>query len=114
MGVGVLREEDRADAVAAHVGEVEAECRGLLGEELVGHLDEDARAVARLRVCPRRAAVSEVYEGLEAPRDNVVGLSTLDVSDESDAACVVLEARVVEALFYGAWKVGIWVGCVHD
>ena len=33
--------------------------------------------------------------------------------DEADAASVVLEARVVEALFLWAWKVGMLVGSVH-
>ena len=112
-GVRVPRQEDRADAVFTEIREVEAERRGLLGEELVGHLHEDARAVAGLRVGAGSAPVSEVDEGFEALRDDVVGLPALDVGDEADAACVVLEARVVEALFLWAWKVWMLVGSVH-
>ena len=112
--VGVLRQEDRADAVVSQIGEVEAERRGLFGEELVGHLNQEASAVAGLRVRARRASMSEVYEGFEALLDDVVGLPTLDVGDETDSAGVVLEARVVEALLYWTREIGIWVRSVHD
>jgi len=58
-GERVARQEADPHAVAAHVGQVE---RHLGAQERVGQLDQDARAVAGVRVGTLGAAVLEVLE----------------------------------------------------
>ena len=63
----------------------------------MGDLDQDASAVAGLRVTPGGRAVAEPAQDLERLVDDVARLVTLDVGDEADAAGVVLHRRLVEA-----------------
>ena len=65
-------------------------------EERVGHLDQDARAVAGVGLGARRAAVVEVAHRGERQLDDRVALAALHVDHEADPAAVVLEARVVQ------------------
>ena len=95
---GVARQEDHAGAVLLRGREVDAELRGVLAEELVGHLDEDAGAVARVDLAAAGPAVEQVDEHLEGLADDRVRARPLDVDDEADAARVVLVSGVVEPL----------------
>ncbi len=63
-------------------------------------LDEDARAVARVRLVADRAAMIEVHENLQAIRHELMGFFALHVDDEADAARVMLELRIVKSLFH--------------
>ena len=63
------------------------------------HLDENARAVAGIGLAAAGAAVVQVQQHLQGLLDDRVGLPALDVDDEPDAAGLVLELRVVKALF---------------
>ena len=67
-------------------------------QERVGHLDEDAGAVAGVDLGAGRAAMVEAAERAEGGVDDVAALRAGDVDDEADAAGIVLEARVVEAV----------------
>ena len=67
-------------------------------QEPVGHLDEDAGAVADVGLGVGGAPVVEVAQRREAEADDLVAAPAVHVGDEADAAGVVLEARVVEAL----------------
>ena len=62
------------------------------------NLDQDACAVARLRVASRRAAMSEVDKNLEALANNIVALFAANAGDESHAAGIVLIARMIKTL----------------
>jgi hypothetical protein len=64
----------------------------------VRHLDQDARAVARVLLAAARAAVFEVDENLERLLDDLVRAAALEVNDEAHAAGVVLVRRVVQTL----------------
>ena len=66
--------------------------------ERVGHLDRDAGAVAGVGLGAGRAPVVEAAHRGERLVDDRVALAALHVDDEADAAAVVLEAGVVEAL----------------
>ncbi len=98
----VFREEDEAGAVVAGGGERDAGFLGDLGAEGVRDLDEDAGAVAGIGLAAGGAAVVEIFEDLDALAHEVVRGTTMEIGDEADAASVVLEPRVVEALFGGA------------
>ena len=65
------------------------------------HLHEDARAVPGVRLATTRAPMVEIDQNLERVRDDVMRLAPLHVDHEADAARVVLELRIVKALFRG-------------
>ena len=91
-------QETQADPVRAARREVEVDHRA---QELVGHLDEDAGAVATIRLGSLGAAVVEVAQRAERRRDDVMAGPTFDVDDERDAARVVFEPRIVQAARLG-------------
>ena len=86
-------QERQADAVGAGRRQLEVDDRP---QEAVGHLQQDAGAVAGVDLGARRAPVVEVAEGVERVGDDRAAGDALDVTDERDPAGVVLEARVVE------------------
>src|SRR6185369_13063102 len=94
--VHLVRQEDHADAVLAGGGEIDAERLRLAAEERVRDLDEDAGAVAGVRIAAARAPVRQVLEDREPLLHDVVRALALHVHDEADAACVVLDLRVLQ------------------
>src|SRR5207245_10187587 len=67
--------------------------------KVVGRLlEQEAGAVASVRLAAALAPVEQVAEDLQRLADDRVRLLACDVDDEADAAGVVLVARVVEAL----------------
>jgi hypothetical protein len=71
-------------------------------QQLVGHLHQDPRPVARARIGARGAAVLEVLERRDGPRDDLVRRAVVEPRDHADAAGVVLETWVVET--DGPWR----------
>ena len=94
---------DKPGAVLGGRRQRDAQARARLAEELVGHLEEDAGAVAGVRLAPTGAAVQEVDQHLERLAHDGVRLPALDVDDEADAACVVFVPGIVETLS-GRWS----------
>ena len=94
----VAGQEREAGAVLRRRRQREAERRAHLAQEFVGHLQQDAGAVAGVRLAPAGAPVQEVDQDLERLAHDGVRLSSLDVDDEADAAGVVLVAGIVETL----------------
>ena len=94
----VLGQEDHADAVAPHRGQLEAH---LGAEEGVGDLHQDARPVAGPGVGAHGPAVGQADQQLEALLDDTPALDVLDVADEPDATGVVLIGRVVQPVGFG-------------
>ena len=86
------------DAVLADRRQRDAELAAGTAEERVGQLDQDAGAVALQRIGARRAPMRQVFEDLQALRDDRVAFAALDVRDEAQAARVVLVGGVVQAL----------------
>ena len=64
-------------------------------------LDQDSRTVAGLCVGAGRAAVRQIDEHLQAALDDPVRRATVDVADEADAARVVFEPGIIQALPLG-------------
>lgn len=87
----VLREEDEARRISSRIRKVGYERL----EEVVRHLNQDARAVTTLVVGSLRTAVGHVDVDLKSAADYVVGLFALDVGDKAHATCVVLVGWVV-------------------
>src|SRR3989449_9914239 len=95
---GVRREGDHADPVLAGVRQLHADVCARALEELVRHLEQNARPVARAGVAALGAAMKEVVEDLERLADDVVRLDALDIGDEADPATVLFKAGIVKTL----------------
>ena len=100
LGSAPLSAEDLAELRewAAGFGQADSEMCRLTTEELVGHLDEDPGAVARVGLAAGSAPVMEVFVRLEAVLDQLVRAVTLEVDHEANATGVVLPLRSIEAL----------------
>jgi len=96
--LGIARQEHQAAPVLGGTGKGDLEASALPPQELVGHLQQDAGAVAGVRLAAAGATVQEVDQHLQGLAHDRVRAPALDVDDESDAAGVVLEARVVQTL----------------
>src|SRR5262249_47543951 len=67
--------------------------------KLVRHLNQDARAIPRVDLRSRGAAVVQVAEDLQRVRHDFVRFAALHVDHEADAAGLVLEEWIVKTLF---------------
>ena len=106
----VLREEAHRDRVVGRFWQLYTGLGGDLVHELVGHLHEDACAVAGFRVTTASAAMPEVAENFQTVLDDVVGPLTVDIGYDTDAACVVLVAFEIEPLLFQSSKFGVAFG----
>ena len=59
----------------------------------VRNLNQDSRAVARLRIAAACAAMRQIDQDLDALQDDIVRLAALDAGHKTDAASVVLMLR---------------------
>ena len=95
----VLRQEAHQHPVLARLRQLEVHDGA---QQLVGHLHEDPRAVARARVGAVGAAVLEVLQGRDRFLDDLVRRAVVQARDHAHAARIVLEAGVVES--DGLWR----------
>ena len=70
------------------------------------HLEQNARAVARVRLTSARAAMIEVHQNRQRLLDDFVRALALHLADKADAARVVLKLWIVESLFFRRAVVG--------
>ncbi len=92
------RQEHHAHAVFAYGRQSEAQLGALPREELVRDLNQDSRAIARLRIASASAAMSQVDEDLQSLDDDVMRLLALNIDDETDATSIVFVSWIVETL----------------
>ena len=96
----VGRDVDHAHSVPAGFGKLDF-LRGTdLLQERVRYLHQDARAVAGVHFAAARAAMIEVHQDRERLLHDLVGFFPLHVDDETHAARVMLELRIVKALLW--------------
>ncbi len=88
-------QKHHAHAILARRGQHEAQPRALRFEKGMRDLNQHTRAVTRLRIASASSPVREVDENLDALLDYVVAFLAGDVRHKSDAAGIVLVARVV-------------------
>ncbi len=79
-------------AIGARLRQLHPQLAAFAREKDVGNLNQNARAVARLRIATRRAAMGEVDEHLKALADNVVAFFSANAGDQAHSAGVVLIA----------------------
>ena len=94
----VLGQKEHGHAVVALARQQGAEALGLLTEEAVGDLEEDARAIAGVALQAAAAAVLEVDEDGQGIVHDGVAADALEVGDGADAAGVVVELLAIQAL----------------
>ena len=97
----IAGQEDVAHAVLSGRRQADAERVRDFPQKSIGRLNQDAGAVTGVGLAAARAAVLQVDEHLEAALDDGVRTLSLYIDDEADAARVVLEARVIQALGLG-------------
>ena len=91
----VGRADHHSRAVLATLGQVEADPLGLLGQQFVGHLEQDAGPVTGDLVAAGRPAVVQVQQHLSGKLDHPVSAPPGDVHHRPDAAAIVLEPRII-------------------
>ena len=91
-------QECHAHAVGTGRGQFESQLAALPQKERMGNLQENAGAVAGLRIASAGPAVRQVEEHLYALADNFVTLVSADVGHEPDSAGVMLLRRMVQSL----------------
>ena len=94
----VSRQEHEPAAVLLGRRQENPQAIALTPQELVRHLEQDAGAIAGIRLAAARTPVKEVDENPERLAHDRVRPPALDVDHEADAAGVVLAARVVQPL----------------
>ena len=90
-----------------------------LAEKPIRHLDQDAGAVAGVRIGSAGAAVFEVDEEVEGRADYRVRARALDVGDKADAARVMfftgaIEAPLVTSIAHGCFPNRIAIRENHE
>ena len=94
-------QKNHGHAIGARFGQLHPQLTALARKIDVWNLNQNARAVTRLRIATRRAAMSEVDEHLEALADNLVAFFPANAGDQPHPAGIVLVARVIESLRIG-------------
>ena len=93
--------KNHSHAIFAGRGKRESQARALALEKLVRDLNQDARAIARLRIAAARAAMRQVDEDLNTFQHDIVGFLPFDIGDEPESAGVVLVLWAVHTLSFG-------------
>ena len=93
--VSAGRQEHHPGRVVPGLGQGESAFRA---EHLVGYLGQDPGSVAGVRVAALGAPVIQVPQDGQCLRHDLVAPAAWEVSNEADAAGVVLKAAVVESL----------------
>jgi hypothetical protein len=63
----------------------------------IGYPEKDARAVAGIRIRPRRAAMRQVAQGLYAHGYDIVAGFSVQTADKTHSAGVVFAPRIIKA-----------------
>ena len=98
--LALVRQENHADAILARVRQLKTQTGAGVFEKSVRHLHQDAGAVAGILLAAASAAVIEIFQYRERLLDDFVRFFAFDINDETDAAGIMLEARIVETLFF--------------
>ncbi len=93
----VAGQEKHSHAVALGDGQGDPQPLGLVAEELVGHLEENARPVAGRFVGAGRPSVHQVQQDPLAVFDNRVIGAPLNIDNGPNAAGVVFPLGIVQA-----------------
>jgi len=96
--IGIRREEAHTDGVGTGCREGEAEPGGDGTEVVVGDLQEDAGAIPGGGIRASRSAVGKVEQSAKGELHDIMGALAGDIDDAGEAAGIVLERWIIEAL----------------
>src|SRR5581483_450593 len=82
--------------VVTRLRQPEAATDRLTGEESVGNLNQDARAVARLRIAAAGASMRQILQNFDTLQHDFVRSITVDIYDKADSAGIMFVGRVVQ------------------
>ena len=74
--------------------------RNVLPEEAIGRLNENAGAVASVRLASAGAAMLQIDQDVQRLAHDVVRAFAFHVDDEADATCIALVTRVVQTGYF--------------
>src|SRR4029077_5794474 len=97
----LYRQKRHADAISPGQRQFEAQLATLPHKELMWDLEQNAGAIARLRIASAGSAVRQVEQHLDSLAYDFVTLVAANIGHESDPAGIVLLRRMVEALSGG-------------
>ena len=96
--VAVDGQERHANAVFARSRQLKAQAGALALEKSVRNLDQNAGAVAGLRIAAAGAPVRQIDQNLNALEDDIVRLVPGNIGHKTDAASIVFLLGIIEAL----------------
>ncbi len=88
------RQKDLADA-DINIRALVSGALDLLGEEVLRHLDTDARPVAGLAIGIDSAAVPDIFQSLDAHLDNLAARAAIECGHEANSAGIGLMGRII-------------------
>jgi len=88
-------QKNHADPVFAGRWQFNTQFGHFLAVKGIGDLDQNARPIPHQLVSSYRATVVEILQNLQSAANDVMGLDTLDMGHEANAAGIVLKTRVV-------------------
>jgi hypothetical protein len=94
---GSIREEDDGHAEPDSGLDIDTGSLHPIAQEAIGNSQQETRAVAGTVIRGHRPPMADTMERCEGGVDNSSAGSPSSVSDETDPAGIVLEARVVQA-----------------
>ena len=92
------RQKTHGHAIGARLRQLHSQLAAFAHKKSVWNLYQDARAVARLRIAARRAAMRQVDEHFEALADNIVTFYPAYARNQPHAAGIVLVPRMIKTL----------------
>jgi len=96
--VRIHGKKNHADAVLTGPGHGETHAGRFPFKKCVRNLNQNARAIACLRIASASATVGQINQDLHALHDNVMRLASFNAGDKSDTACIMLVQRVIQSL----------------
>ena len=97
----VDRQEAHGHAIATRPAKLHSELRTLLRKKFMRDLDQNASAIAGLRVRTRSAAMSQVDQHLETLANDLLALLASNAGNQAHAASIMLILWPVQTLGVG-------------
>ena len=97
-GLVLLWRKQHAHSVVAGGRQFNSGAGAFFTQKVSGSWMQDAGTVTGQRVSADSAAVSQVFQNLQALADNGMTLRTLDMGDEADATGIVFVSGIIQAL----------------
>jgi len=99
--IDIAGHEDHADTIVSRLRKADVQIRTDSSEEFVGNLHQDASPVTGVVLAARSATMRQIGQDFQGTDHDVVRLFTVDSDNKTDAAGIVLEPGIIQALLGG-------------